>query len=62
MKIDQVLELDEGKVQFRGTLDKEQTQLVLQVGLSVLLQTGAMPYITDEFDPTIIMPDNDLVQ
>lgn len=45
MLVNQSLETSEGTVQFTGTLEKEELDFVLQVGLNYLLQNGALPFV-----------------
>ena len=44
MKIDRVVETSEGAVHFEGELTQEESNLVIEIGLSVLLAQGAIPY------------------
>lgn len=45
MLVNQSFETPEGTVQFSGVLEKEELDLVLQIGLNLLLQNGALPFV-----------------
>ena len=42
MEIDTVLELPNGSVKFQGTLEPKELEYVIQMGLNVMLQHGAL--------------------
>jgi hypothetical protein len=46
MKIDQVFETPEGKVQFKGELSGKELEAAVSVGLNYLLASGAMVQLT----------------
>jgi hypothetical protein len=41
LQINKTLETPEGKVVFEGTLEEKELDLVIEIGLNMLLQTGA---------------------
>lgn len=47
MKIDKVVELPEGTIQFTGTLGEAETNLVVEIGLNYLIRAGAFPQVTE---------------
>ena len=50
MEIKQIIETDEGDVEFHGVLSGIELQAVITVGLNSLVQAGAPPIIaTDEY-------------
>ena len=44
MKIEKSLETPEGTVTFSGTLNPEEVDFILTVGLNYLMQQGAIPF------------------
>lgn len=44
MKIDEVIESDEGTLQFKAELNPEEVQFVMKVGVQYLLKIGAIPF------------------
>lgn len=57
MEIKQIIETDEGNVEFHGVLSGIELQAVITVGLNSLVQAGALPIIaTDETNMAQIAP------
>lgn len=57
MEIKQIIETDEGDVEFHGVLSGIELQAVITVGLNSLVQAGALPIIaTDEMNMAKIAP------
>lgn len=57
MEIKQIIETDEGNVEFHGVLSGIELQAVITVGLNSLVQAGALPIIaTDEMNMAQIAP------
>lgn len=48
MNVSQVLELPSGEVKFQGTLEGPELAIVLEAGLNILLQEGAIPFLSTE--------------
>jgi hypothetical protein len=46
MQVNKTVELEDGKVLFEGELTQQEADLVVKIGLSVLLQNGALPFLT----------------
>ena len=44
MKISKAVETEQGTIQFEGELTEQETDLVLEIGLNVLLAQGAIPF------------------
>jgi hypothetical protein len=42
--INKTIELENGKVEFKGELSQEELDLVLTMGLNMLLSKGAIPF------------------
>lgn len=54
MHIKQLIENEDGTATFEGELSKEELKVVVAVGLNVLYQTGAAPFLfgsEDDDDP-----------
>ena len=51
MKISKTIELETGKVQFEGTLDGAELDVVIQTGLLVLLRQGVISSSVVEDQP-----------
>jgi hypothetical protein len=54
----------DGNVTFNGTLNKQEVELVLNVGINFLMANGAMPLFTGKEDEElgIVSPSSDTVQ
>ena len=48
MDISHILELPDGSVKFQGTLEGPELAIVMEAGLNVLLQQGAIPFLSKE--------------
>lgn len=48
MKINKVVETDEGKLHFEGELSPEETDLVIECGLNYLVREGALPLLINK--------------
>jgi hypothetical protein len=46
MKVNRVIQLDNGAVQFNGELSEKETDLVIELGLNYLIRAGAFPAVT----------------
>lgn len=74
MKINTVIQTDEGKVHFQGELTQQESDLVVEVGLGMLLARGAIPHLmqkameakaleeTPAEQPALILPPNTKLQ
>lgn len=64
MQIKKVIETEDGTVIFTGELKGEELQAVLEVGLNVLYQNGALPFrlVDDESAAHVVFPSTDKVQ
>lgn len=47
MKINNVVETDEGVVKFDGELSPEESNMVVEIGLNYLIRAGAFPLVTE---------------
>ena len=47
MLINKSIQTAEGTVKFEGELEEKELDLVIQIGLNYLLQTGALPFVTE---------------
>lgn len=48
MDVSKVIETEDGMVHFRAKLQGAELEAVISVGLNVLLQTGALPYMSGD--------------
>lgn len=47
MKVNQVIELEDGTLDLKANLSEDELQMVVEVGLNVLMAHGTMPFIKD---------------
>ncbi len=52
MQVDKTIDMPDGSVQFQGTLTQSESDLVIKVGLSYLMQAGVIKL-------NLLPPDND---
>ena len=50
MKVNTVVQTEQGIVKFQGELSKEEAELVVGIGLNYLLEAGAFPDISAELE------------
>lgn len=60
MDVKRVIETENGAVFFSGTLTGAELEAVITVGLNVLLENGALPYLMegDETAAKLVMPES----
>lgn len=57
MNVSKTFETANGTVKFEGELEQAEADMVIKIGLSVLLQTGALKISGQEEDEEIILND-----
>ncbi len=60
MQIDSTIETSDGKVQFRGLLEGQELDYVIQTGLQTLMYNGLLPIAKKSVD--LHVPENTEVQ
>lgn len=60
MDVKRVIETENGAVFFSGTLTGAELEAVITVGLNVLLENGALPYLMEgeETAAKLVMPES----
>lgn len=59
MKINKTIETTEGGIHFQGELTTEEADLVIEIGLSVLLAQGAIPFTLKQARTSELDEDED---
>ena len=63
MEIKQLIELEDGTAEFSATLSADELQFVANVGISYLLQQGALPFqMQDDAEKTkstLVVPESE---
>ena len=63
MKLQTVIETENGDVQFSGELTNEQVKFLLEVGLNIVMANGAVPFMTqNEYEDVVAHPGTDTQQ
>lgn len=60
MQVSKLLKTSEGTVKFEGELSDEEHEFVLNVGLTTLLENGAIPFLATEDASSVIPPPKEV--
>lgn len=63
MLIKHVVELPDGSVNFQAVLEGPELAIVMEAGLNLLLQEGAIPFLAkDSYDEMNVVPASEVTQ
>jgi len=63
MQINHTVELPDGSVKFQGTLEGPELAIVIEAGLNLLLQEGAIPFLSkDSYGTMNVVEPSELTQ
>jgi hypothetical protein len=48
MKVNQVVELEDGTLDLKANLSEDELQMVVEVGLNVLMAHGSIPFLNEK--------------